>query len=167
MQATKNCAVKITYQLRTEPIGPVVDEAHAHQPFSFLFGHQNVLPKFESALDNLKSGDTFSFTLAPEEGYGIHNPESIIEMDVNNFANTDGTISHEILALGSIIPLQDSEGNRYQGVIVSNVDGMVTIDLNHPMAGKTLYFSGTVIEVRNATAEELEHGHVHDGTHNH
>jgi FKBP-type peptidyl-prolyl cis-trans isomerase SlyD len=71
------------------------------------------------------------------------------------------------LALGSIIPLQDNEGNRYQGIIVSNVDGMVTIDLNHPMAGKTLYFSGTVMEVRNATAEELEHGHVHDGTHHH
>ena len=167
MKATQDTVVKISYQLRTEPNGKIVDEAHAHQPFSFLFGHQNVLPKFEQALNNLGSGDDFTFTLTPEEGYGVHNPEAIVELDVNTFANEDGQIPQEIIAVGSMIPLQDNNGNRYQGIITAHDGDVVIVDLNHPMAGKTLYFSGSVIEVRTANAEELQHGHVHDGTHHH
>ncbi len=167
MKATANTVVKISYQLRTEPNGKIVDEASVHQPFAFLFGHQNVLPKFEQALANLGSGDDFTFTLTPEEGYGVHNPEAIVELDTNMFANEDGEIPQEILAIGSVIPLQDNNGNRYQGLITAHNDDKVIVDLNHPMAGKTLYFSGSVIEVRTASEEEVAHGHVHDGSNHH
>lgn len=167
MKSTQNSVVKISYQLRTELNGPVVDEANTERPFSFLLGHQNVLPKFEQALTDLQQGDAFQFTLTAEEGYGVHNPEAVVELDVNMFANEQGEIDQEIIAIGNMIPLQDNQGNRYQGVIKAQFDAKVLVDLNHPMAGKTLHFSGNVLDVRLATAEELEHGHVHDGTHHH
>jgi FKBP-type peptidyl-prolyl cis-trans isomerase SlyD len=167
MKSTQNSVVKITYQLRTEVNGPIADEANSENPFSFLLGHQNVLPKFEQALTDVQPGDTFQFTLTAEEGYGTHNPEAIVELDANMFANEQGEIQHEVIAIGNMIPLQDNQGNRYQGVVVSNVDGSVIVDMNHPMAGKTLYFSGSVLDVRMATDEELSHGHVHDGTNHH
>jgi FKBP-type peptidyl-prolyl cis-trans isomerase SlyD len=167
MKSTQNSVVKISYQLRTEVNGPVMDEANAERPFSFLLGHQNVLPKFEQALTDVQQGDTFKFTLTAEEGYGVHNPEAVVELDVNMFANEQGEIDQQIIAIGNMIPLQDNQGNRYQGVIKAQFDAKVLVDLNHPMAGKTLHFSGDVLEVREATAEELEHGHVHDGTHHH
>ncbi|MEY4876239.1 MAG: hypothetical protein RL708_1388 [Bacteroidota bacterium] len=167
MKSTQNSVVKISYQLRTEVNGPIVDEANIERPFSFLLGHHNVLPKFEQALTDLQQGDTFAFTLTAEEGYGVHNPESIVELDMNMFANEKGEIEQDIIAIGNMIPLQDNEGNRYQGTIKAHYDAKVSVDMNHPMAGKTLYFSGSVLEVRAATSEELEHGHVHDGTHHH
>ncbi|MFM2226143.1 MAG: hypothetical protein RJA07_2345 [Bacteroidota bacterium] len=167
MKSTQNSVVKISYQLRTEVNGPIVDEANIERPFSFLLGHHNVLPKFEQALTDVQQGDTFEFTLTAEEGYGVHNPESIVELDMNMFANEKGEIEQDIIAIGNMIPLQDNEGNRYQGTIKAHYDAKVLVDMNHPMAGKTLYFSGSVLEVRVATDEELEHGHVHDGTHHH
>ncbi|MEN9522630.1 MAG: hypothetical protein RL065_1007 [Bacteroidota bacterium] len=167
MKSTQNSVVKISYQLRTELNGPIMDEANNERPFSFLLGHQNVLPKFEQALTDVQAGDSFEFTLTAEEGYGVHNPEAIVELDINMFADEKGEIQHDIIAIGNMIPLQDNQGNRYQGVIKAQYDAKVLVDLNHPMAGKTLHFSGSVLDVREATAEELEHGHVHDGTHHH
>jgi FKBP-type peptidyl-prolyl cis-trans isomerase SlyD len=83
------------------------------------------------------------------------------------FTNEDGAIAHEMLVVGAVLPLRDNQGNQYRALI-KNVDNEhVHVDLNHPMAGKTLYFSGNVIAIREATAEELSHGHVHDGTHHH
>ena len=167
MKANKDTVVKISYQLRTEENGNVVDEAGAHNPFSFLFGHDNVLPKFEGALKDLQSGDAFTFVLNPEDGYGVHNPEAIVELSVDMFKDESGNLQKEIIAVGNMIPLQDNQGNRYQGLITKHEGEIVIVDLNHPMAGKTLYFSGSVMEVRTASTEELEHGHVHDGSHHH
>ena len=125
MQSAPNHVVVLSYQLRTEPDGPIADEATAEAPFGFLMGHGNVLPKFEEALSGLTAGESFSFTLS------------------------------------------DNQGNRYRAVITHFDNENVHVDLNHPMAGKTLHFSGTVIEVRPATEQELEHGHVHMGGHDH
>ncbi len=73
MKAAPNTVVKLTYQLRTEPNGQVMDEADKDNPFAFLFGHNNVLDKFEKNLEGLIAGNQFSFTLTPEEGYGAFN----------------------------------------------------------------------------------------------
>jgi FKBP-type peptidyl-prolyl cis-trans isomerase SlyD len=168
MKAAPNTVVKLAYQLRIEPNGEVMDSADKESPFSFLFGHGNVLDKFEENLNGLIAGNQFSFVLSPEEGYGEYENEALVQLDKSMFAAEDGTVMEDMLFVGNVLPLQDQHGNPFQGRIVTVTDDKVTVDLNHPFAGKTLYFSGEVLEVREAHAVELEHGHVHEhGDHSH
>ena len=167
MKAAPNTVVKITYELRTEPDGQVRDAANQESPFAFLFGHGNVLDKFEKSLEGLIAGNQFTFTLTPEEGYGTYDNEAVIQLDKNVFA-VDGVVQDDMLFVGNVVPLQDQHGNPFQGRIVNVTGDKVTVDLNHPFAGKPLYFSGAVVEVREANPVELEHGHVHEhGDHSH
>jgi FKBP-type peptidyl-prolyl cis-trans isomerase SlyD len=162
MKATKDAVVALVYQLRTEPNGPIMDEATADAPFEFLFGHGNVLDKFENNLDGLIAGNQFSFILTPADGYGEIDPEAIINMNKADFQFEGEDASH-LIEVGNLIPLQDQFGNPFQGRITAISDNDVTIDLNHPFAGKTLHFSGEVVGVREAHASELQHGHIHQG----
>lgn len=167
MQAAPNTVVKLTYQLRTEPNGPVMDEADKGNPFSFLFGHGNVLDQFEKNLEGKIAGNQFSFTLTPEEGYGAFDEEAVVKLDKAVFSH-EGVQHDEMLFVGNVVPLQDQHGNPFQGRIVAVGDSDVTVDLNHPFAGKTLFFSGELLEVREAHEVEIEHGHVHEhGDHSH
>ena len=167
MKAGNNTVVKITYELRTEPDGEVRDSADRNSPFAFLFGHNNVLDKFEENLAGLLPGNQFKFTLAPEEGYGEYDNEAVIELDKSTFA-VDGVIQEDMLFVGNVIPLQDQNGNPFQGRVVNVSGDKITVDLNHPFAGKPLYFAGTIVEVREANPVEIEHGHVHEhGNHHH
>lgn len=167
MQAAPNTVVKLTYQLRTEPNGPVMDEADKGNPFAFLFGHGNVLDQFEKNLEGKIAGNQFSFTLTPEEGYGPFDEEAVVKLDKEVFSH-EGVQHDEMLFVGNVVPLQDQHGNPFQGRIVAVEDNQVTVDLNHPFAGKTLYFSGELLEVREAHEVEIEHGHVHEhGDHSH
>lgn len=167
MKAANNTVVSLAYELRTEPNGPVMDEATADAPFDFLFGHGNVLDKFENNLEGLEAGGKFQFVLSPVEGYGEVDPEAIIKMSKNDFQFEGEDASH-LIEVGNIIPLQDQHGNPFQGRITEIGEVEVTIDLNHPFAGHTLYFSGEVVGVREAHPSELEHGHIHHhGDHSH
>ena len=167
MKAANNTVVKITYQLRTAPNGDVMDEADENRPFSFLFGHSNVLDGFEKNLAGLIAGNQFNFELSAEDGYGEYDKEAVVHLDKEVFA-VDGVVQDDMLFIGNIVPLQDQHGNPFQGRVVDIAGDKVTIDLNHPFAGKPLFFSGTVIEVREANPVELEHGHVHEhGDHSH
>ena len=162
MKAKKDSVVALVYQLRTELNGPIMDEATAEAPFEFLFGHGNVLDKFENNLDGLIAGNQFHFVLTPEDGYGVFDPEALIKMSKADFQFEGEDASH-LIEVGNMIPLQDQFGNPFQGRITAISDEEVTIDLNHPFAGKTLHFSGEVVAVRDAHATELEHGHIHQG----
>jgi FKBP-type peptidyl-prolyl cis-trans isomerase SlyD len=162
MKATTNSVVSLVYQLRTEPNGPVMDEATADSPFEFLFGHGNVLDKFESNLNGLVAGNQFHFVLDAADGYGEFDPAAIIKMNKADFEFEGHDASH-LIEVGNLIPLQDQYGNPFQGRITEIGPDDVTIDLNHPFAGKTLHFSGEVVGVREAHPSELEHGHIHHG----
>ena len=167
MKAANDTVVKITYQLRTAPNGDVMDEADEARPFAFLFGHSNVLEGFEKNLEGLIAGNQFNFELSAEEGYGEYDNEAVVHLDKGVFA-VDGVVQDDMLFVGNIVPLQDQHGNPFQGRVVAIADDKVTIDLNHPFAGKPLFFSGTVLEVREANPVEIEHGHVHEhGDHSH
>lgn len=167
MQASPNSVVRIAYELRTEPNGEVVDRAEKEQPFSFLFGHQNVLEKFEENLAGKIAGNQFNFVLNPEEGYGIYEEEAVLQLSKSVFSH-NGVLQEDMLFVGNVVPLQDQDGNPFQGRIMNIQDENVVVDLNHPLAGKTLYFSGEVVEVRAAHPVEIEHGHVHEhGDHSH
>ena len=167
MKAAPKTVVKLIYELRNEPQGQVMDSADRENPFAFLFGYNNVLELFEKNLEGLAAGNQFNFALTAEEGYGAYDEQAVIQLDKAVFS-VDGKVQEEMLFVGNIVPLQDQHGNPFQGRVVNIAEDKVTLDLNHPFAGKPLLFSGEIIEVREAHPVELEHGHVHEhGDHSH
>lgn len=153
--------VSIVYELRDTNIeGEVIETLDNSAPLSFIFGKGNLLPKFEANLDGLKVGDKFEFGLSPEEAYGEQNPQAIVDVPKNIF-EVDGKVDTNLVFIGNRIPMRDNQGNRLDGIVIDITDENVKMDFNHPMAGKQLHFNGEVTEIREATEEELAHGHVH------
>jgi len=168
MQITKNTVVSLSYVLkRDDAKGEIIEETRAGDPLVFLYGNGQMLPKFEEHLNTLKAGDAFEFTLASDDAYGELDQDAIIDLDKSIFM-IDGKTDDELLSIGNVIPMRDDQGHMLQGTVVSVGDDLVRMDFNHPMAGNVLHFKGNVIEVREATAEELSHGHAHGaGGHHH
>jgi len=161
MIAEKNNVVSIVYELRADSkVGEVVESLTSENPLTFLYGTGGLLPKFEEHLNGLKSGDNFEFLLNSEDAYGpvvenavVHVPQSVFEVD--------GKIDENLMKLGSMVPMMDAEGRRLNGKVIALEGDAVKMDFNHPMAGNDLFFKGEVTDVRNATEEELNHGHIH------
>jgi len=141
----------------------LVESATEEQPLTFLFGAGQMLPKFEENLSSLSTGDPYDFQLSAVDAYGNYDEEAVANLPKDMFQGTD------IPEIGSMLPLQDNNGNRFQGQVVSVAEDAVIVDLNHPMAGHELHFKGNIVDVRPATPEELSHGHAHgpDGHHHH
>ncbi|NVO18807.1 MAG: FKBP-type peptidyl-prolyl cis-trans isomerase [Bacteroidetes bacterium] len=168
MQIKKDTVVSLSYILKQDDAnGAVIEIAKDSDPLVFLYGAGQMIPRFEEYLTNLSDGENFEFTLASEDAYGEYEEEAIIDLDKQIFS-VDGVIDEEMLAIGNMIPMRDNQGHMLQGKVVSVTDESVKMDFNHPMAGKVLHFSGQIIQVREASSEELSHGHVHgDGGHQH
>lgn len=168
MQIEKNTVVSLSYTLKADNAeGEVIEVARETDPLVFLYGAGSMLPRFEEHLANLKSGDPFEFRLESADAYGDQDPNAIIDLDIEIF-KIDGKTDEEMLTIGNIIPMRDSEGHMLQGRVLAVTPQAVTMDFNHPMAGQNLHFTGSILEVRQATAEEISHGHVHGhGGHHH
>lgn len=162
----ENTVVSLTYELRVnDDKGEIVEKVEKESPLTFLYGRGNLLPDFETNLNGLKKGETFSFKLEPEKAYGSVSEEAIVDLPKNIF-EIEGKIDHNLLKAGNNIPMQDNSGNRLNGVVMEISDDIVKMDFNHPLAGDTLFFKGEVSEIRDATKEEIDHGHIHkDGSH--
>ena len=119
-----------------------------------------MLPKFEENLNGLKAGDNFEFQLTCEDAYGPASEDAVVELPKNIF-EVDGSIEEGLLEEGNVIPMQNNEGHKFNGVVVEVNDDMVTMDFNHPLAGDDLHFTGKIIDIREATPEEVDDGHVH------
>lgn len=165
MKIAPNHVVSLTYDLYSPKDGTeaLVESATQEQPLTFLFGVGQMLPKFEENLSTLSTGDNYDFTISAADGYGEHDEKAVANLPKDMFNGTD------LPEIGSILPLQDNNGNRFQGQVVSIAEDAVIVDLNHPMAGQSLHFKGEILNVRPATPEELSHGHAHgpDGHHHH
>jgi len=158
--------VSLTYDLyvnNDKGTEDLVESTTLEQPLTFLFGAGQMLPKFEENLDGLSTGDAYDFRLSAVDAYGEHDEESVANLPKEMFEGQD------LPEISSILPLQDNQGNHFQGQVVSIAEDAVLVDLNHPMAGQALHFKGNIINVRPATPEELSHGHAHgpDGHHHH
>lgn len=157
--------VSLTYDLYVDQDGTetLTESATQEQPLTFLFGAGQMLPKFEENLSTLSAGDTYEFRLSAADAYGEYDQEAVANLPKEMFQG------QEIPEIGSILPLQDNNGNRFQAQVVSVAEDAVIVDLNHPMAGQELHFKGNILNVRPATPEELSHGHAHgpDGHHAH
>ena len=166
MKVEKNKVVSVSYELRTkENDEDIVDLAYEENPLNFIYGTGMMLPKFEENLADLTADSTFDFMLTSEEGYGSRNEDNMSEIPKNVFEQ-NGKIEAGLLDIDNIIPLQDDKGNHFNGKVVSVTDDVIKLDFNHPLADEDLYFTGKVISVREATQQELEHGHVHENDHN-
>ncbi len=162
----ENKVVSLTYELRVnDDQGEIVEKVEENSPLTFLFGRGNLLPDFENNIDGLKEGDPFSFSLEPEKAYGDVSEEAVVELPKNIF-EIDGKVDDNLLKVGNNIPMQDNSGNRLNGIVLEVKEDAVKMDFNHPLAGDTLFFKGEISEIRDATEEEIKHGHVHEeGTH--
>lgn len=155
MKVQKNNVVAISYELTVE--GKIADKAGAEKPLEYIHGTGMLLPKFEMELEGKEEGDAFAFTLTPEEGYGVSDPRYIVEIPKTVFM-IEGVLREDLLKKGNVIPMMNSDGQVVQGTVAGIGEDSVTMDFNHPMAGKTLNFSGKVESVREATKKELDEG---------
>ncbi len=161
MVVSKDKVVSLTYELRLDnPKGEIVESLNADSPLTFLFGAGGLLPKFEENIDGLQVGEGFDFELKSVEAYGDVNENAIVNVPISAF-EVDGKIDNTMLQIGNKIPMQDSAGNKLTGIVQDVTEEQVVMDFNHPLAGNALFFSGKITEVREATDEELAHGHVH------
>lgn len=167
MNIQPNTVVSLAYELRLgNAEGDVVERVEADDPLVFLFGAGQMLPDFEKQLLGKEAGSGFEFTIAAENGYGEYEPEAVIEVPREVFRADDGSDSSDFLFEGNYLTLVDQEGNPLRGRVIEVAEDHVRMDFNHPLAGEDLYFVGEVLSVRNATPDEILHGHVHgDGGH--
>lgn len=152
-----NSVVALTYDLYTNENNQevFVEKADEQNPLVFLFGVGMMLPKFEENLAGLNSGDSYDFHLSAADAYGEMDESRIADLPKEMFGDM------EIPAIGSVLPLQDDQGRQFSSRVKEITESAVIVDLNHPMAGKDLHFKGKIVAVREATQEELAHGHAH------
>ena len=155
MKITTNSVVELTYELEVD--GQIVDRCPVERPLDYIHGTGSLLPKFEENLEGLEPGDNFKFTLSPDEGYGRRDPDRVIELPKEAFM-VNGDMREDLMKPGTTVPLLNHAGQVVPGLVVSVNETTVTIDVNSPMADKTLNFSGSILSVREATEKELTEG---------
>lgn len=152
MKIGEKTFVSLNYVLKVN--GEIVDQSSPERPLEFVVGMGMLLPKFEENIAGKVAGDKFEFTLTPEEGYGVQMAEAIVELPKTSFM-IDGKIEEGLLEVGNQIPMATSDGQRMIGNVTAVSEETVTMDFNHPMAGKTLDFTGEVLAVREATDADM------------
>ncbi|MEO8148184.1 MAG: peptidylprolyl isomerase [Bacteroidia bacterium] len=163
MKIASNKVVSVTYELHSSKGSDekkFVETANIDNPLTFLCGTGSMIPKFEEQIAGLSLGDKFAFSILPEEAYGTVDADAIVSVPLDVF-KVEGVVDYEILKVGNVLPMRDNEGNSLNGKVVIIENDHVILDFNHPLAGQQLHFKGEVIEVREATTDELEHGHAH------
>jgi len=167
MIISKHKIVSLTYELRVnDKNGDIFEKVEQENPLKFLFGAGKMLPKFEDNLVGKKSGDNFEFMLEAQDAYGLSYDEAIVDIPLSAF-EVNGVLKEEFLQIGKVIPMVDADGNRLNGMVLEVNEDAVKVDFNHPLAGDDLYFQGTIINVRDASEQEMEHNHecTHCGKH--
>lgn len=154
MIVEKDRVVSIDYTLRDNN-GNLIDSSEGSDPLEYLHGNGNIIPGLEKALAGKKAGDKLTCSIAAADAYGERDDSLIFKVNKSEFEGAD-------IAVGMQFEAHGEEGAQI--VTVVGIEGEeVTIDANHPLAGETLNFDVKVVDVREATSEELEHGHVHGG----
>ncbi|MDE7379328.1 MAG: FKBP-type peptidyl-prolyl cis-trans isomerase [Paraprevotella sp.] len=157
METTPNKYITVAYELYTDFDGKreLVEKAPAEHPFQFISGLGTTLDAFEAQIIPLARGDKFDFTLSVDEAYGPYEQERVIELSKDTF-KVNGHFDKERIYPGAVVPLMNADGARFNGTIAEVTETTVTVDLNHPLAGKALNFVGEVTENREATKDEIQ-----------
>lgn len=151
----KDKVVSIDYTL-TNDAGDVLDSSKGREPLQYLHGHGGLIPGMERGLEGRAVGDTFKLSLTPEEGYGKKDPNMVQAVPRSNFQGVPA------IEKGMQFQARSPDGRGARIVTVVDVSpDTVTVDANHPLAGETLHFDVSVKDVRDASPEEIAHGHAH------
>jgi FKBP-type peptidyl-prolyl cis-trans isomerase SlyD len=154
----KNKFMSVVYQLYTidGEEKQLEEQTSPERPFEFITGFGVALDAFEQKLMQMEKGSSFDFILEPAEAFGPYEPEGVHKFGREVFM-INGHFDHENIFEGAVITLMDNEDQRFMAKVKKIEEDGVTIDTNHPLAGKTLNFTGTVVENRDATNEEVQH----------
>lgn len=155
MTIQNNSAVSFHYKL-TDDDGINIDSSEGKEPLGYLHGAGNIIPGLEKALEGKKVGDSLTVAVTAAEGYGEVQKELIQEVPREAFQGID------TIELGMQFEAQTGQGGTVPVTVVAVTDELVTVDGNHPLAGRNLNFDVTIEEVRKASEEELARGHLHD-----
>jgi len=162
MTISKDKIVSVIYELKTDLSGEIIEKAVTETPLTYLCGAGQMLEKFEEKLMGLKVGDSFDFKLETEEAYGEASEEAVIDLPKNIF-EVNGEFDSEVIKEGNVVPMQDNSGRRMNGIVLEVTDATIKMDFNHPLAGDALFFKGEVIEVRDASEEEMKEAYAPQG----
>ena len=157
METSQNKFLSVSYQLYTVDGDKksLVEQTQPGKPFQFISGFGVSLDAFEQHIAGLQPGAEFDFTLAPAEAFGDYDDDGVRKLNREMFCINDH-FDHENIYPGAVITLLDSDEKRFMARVVEVEEDGVTIDTNHPLAGKALNFKGKVIENREATEEEIQ-----------
>jgi FKBP-type peptidyl-prolyl cis-trans isomerase SlyD len=147
-------AVALDYTLKLAD-GEVVDSSEGRQPLEFIQGTGGLVPGFANAVHGMKLGEEKDFEVTPEQGYGAYNPEANMLVPPSAFP------SGMVPQVGMSLHVQGAKGQMMPATIMEIDKRGILLDLNHALAGKTLYFHVKILALREPTEEELQHGHVH------
>jgi len=154
MTIDQHKVITIHYKVVDADSGELIDSSENGQPMTYLHGAQNIVPGLEKALEGKSVGDEVVVTVKPADAYGERSEEGIQQVPIEVFEDM------EKIEPGMIVMVETEDGPL--NLVVTEVDETtVTVDANHPMAGKSLTFSVKIKEVRDASEEEVAHGHVH------
>lgn len=154
----ENKYITVAYKLYAPMEGndhELIEEATKEVPFQFISALGMTLDAFEAQIAPLQAGATFDIKLSQEEAYGPFIPEGVQKVPASIFM-IDGKLDKRYIYEGAVVPLQNADGERFNGTITEISDTEITVDLNHPLAGKELNFVGEVIESREATNKEIQ-----------
>jgi FKBP-type peptidyl-prolyl cis-trans isomerase SlyD len=155
MTISEEKVVSLSYTLVVD--GDVIETVNEEKPMKFIYGLGYLLPAFEEKIQGKKVGDDFDFKLSAAQGYGEVDPNAVVELSKDIF-KVDGKIEDGLLVKDKVLPMQDSQGNRLNGVIEEIGEDSVKMNFNHPLAGCELNFKGKVVDIREATEKELTEG---------
>lgn len=150
---SENKVGAIAYEIHVD--GELLETVHEDDAIEYLHGWDNIVPGLEKALEGKAAGDTFDVTVPPEDAYGDYDEELITEIPLDEF---DFDEADNDLQIGMEVEMLDDDGDIIEGTIVGFQENSVLVDTNPPLAGKTIRYAGRVLEVREATEEELEWG---------
>lgn len=155
MQIEKNTVATVTYSIYLDNItGEIIESSDAVNPRSMIFGVDRMIPGFEQKLTGLSNGEQFSFELSEEEAFGSYRNEMIIDVPKSAFM-MDGKIKEDLLFVDNEIGMMDNHGNPIRGKVMQIDNDKVVMDFNHKLAGKKLFISGSVLDVRPVTDDDL------------
>ncbi len=149
MHITKHKVAAIRYTLRNDA-GEVLDSSEGGEPLYYLHGEHNLIPGMEEGLEGRQAGDKLNLSIPPEKGYGVRDPKNVHEVPASAFGGSPVEVGMQFQADDGMVVTVKEVGPE-----------SVTIDANHELAGETLHFDIEVVDVRNATDDELSHGHAH------
>ena len=161
MQIGKEKVVTIEYTLKNDS-GAVLESTEGHEPMKYIHGVNPLIPKLEQALEGKSSGESFEVQIGHADAFGVRDEQNVATIPRDRLPE-DAPVE-----VGNQFQTQDAQGNPMMLIVTKVTESEVTLDGNHPYAGVDLHFSVSVKEVREATPEEIDHGHVHGpGGHQH